>query len=184
MFAYCLNDPTNKIDPFGNIGILTATFCGVAVWKIAVAVIGIIVAGCLVNVAAKNISTAPSFSYPKSNVKSQIKSKAKEYVETRKKNRDNEPRTHHIVAKAAWRAAPAREILQNVGLNPTTAPENLIVISHGLHKSMHTKNYYNYVNDKLMQCGDDRAAVEEALLEIRADIEYAEATGIKVWEVS
>lgn len=49
---------------------------------------------------------------------------------------------------------------------------------------MHTKSYYDYVNAKLEPCMGDRDAVEAALLEIRADIEYAEATGIKKWEIS
>ncbi len=49
---------------------------------------------------------------------------------------------------------------------------------------MHTKRYYAYVNDKLRPCAENREAVEAALLELRADIAYADATGIKRWEVS
>ena len=185
MFAYCLNSPIDKYDPLGNFA-LTATICGIAVWKIAVAVVGIIVVSSLACTAVQNLPAAPSLSLPKSKnrSKSTAKSKSESYVVSKTKNRDREPRKHHIVAKAAWRAAPARKILQDVGINPTKAPENLIVISQGLHKNMHTKNYYDYVNDILVPLAGDREAIEQALLGIREDIMYAELTGVRRWEIS
>ena len=52
---------------------------------------------------------------------------------------------------------------------------------------MHTTKYYKYVNAKMEACvvnGEaKREDVEAALLEIRADIEYAEATGIRKWDL-
>ena len=60
---------------------------------------------------------------------------------------------------------------------------NLITIPQGLHKGMHTTKYYEYVNAKLKGLQGDEDAVKEALLEIRADIEYAEATGIRKWDL-
>ena len=45
-----------------------------------------------------------------------------------------------------------------------------------------TNKYYDYVNNKLLQC-DDRESVEAALLELRADIKYTKLTGIKVWDL-
>ena len=185
MFTYCLNNPIDKYDPLGNFA-LTATICGIAIWKIAAVVVGMIVVSSLAYTMVKKPPVAPSFSLPRSNTssKSTSRSKSETYVERKTKNRDHEPRKHHIVAQAAWRAAPARKILQDVGINPTYAPENLIVISQGLHKNMHTRNYYDYVNDILVPLAGDREAIEQALLGIREDIMYAELTGIRRWEIS
>ena len=77
MFAYCLNNPINKYDPLGNFA-LTATICGIAVWKIAVAIVGIVVVSSLACTMVKNPPVAPSFSLPRSNTRSQSESKAKE----------------------------------------------------------------------------------------------------------
>ena len=49
---------------------------------------------------------------------------------------------------------------------------------------MHTKNYYDYVNDILVPLAGDREAIEQALLGIREDIMYAELTGVRRWEIS
>ena len=179
MFAYCLNNPINKKDVNGNISGLAIAYIAskILIYAIVAIIICEIAATALVPTIQKS-SNALSDS-----ISSSV-SKAKAKAQERKKNRDNEPRKHHMVAKAAWRAEPARKILQEVGMNPTNAPENLIVISHGLHKNMHTKNYYDYVNAKLAPHAGNLDEINQALLEIREDILYAEATGIRRWEIS
>ena len=165
--------------------VLAAAVGSAAPWIfifVAVAVVGLYI----VNTPAINDRIASGIASAIGSISesvSRAKTDIKEKTAARRKAKDSDPRVHHMVAKAAWRAQPARIILEDVGIDPRVAPENLITISHGLHKSMHTKRYYDYVNNKLLPCAGDRAAVEAALLEIRADIEFAEATGIKRWDV-
>lgn len=83
-----------------------------------------------------------------------------------------------MIAQADPRAADARAILRNAGIDPVKDPRNLIVISQGLHKSMHTNNYYRYINRKLENC-TSTSDVERALLEIKVDIQFANETGIR-----
>ena len=174
MFAYCLNNPVNYKDANGNTPEFFTYISAKGLYYIAILAIFVIVIYAIM-ASSRNTSIYEeiydSISY-------QVR-KAK----TRRKAKDSDPRIHHMVAKAAPLAAPAREILKGVEINPTKDPLNLITISHGLHKNMHTKKYYKYVNAKLEPCKGDREAVEEALLEIRADIEYAEATGIRRWDL-
>ena len=187
MFAYCLNNPVNGTDANGNFAIFGIVVSAAALLKIGLVVAAGIAAIAIVNQPQikRGLSTAIGNAADSiSRSISRAKENVQEKISARRKAKDNEPRQHHIVAKAAWRAKPARIILEGVGINPQNAPENLITISHGLHKSMHTKNYYDYVNAKLEPCAENRAAVETALLEIRADIEFAEATGIRRWEIT
>ena len=56
---------------------------------------------------------------------------------------------HHIVAKNAWRAAPARRILQQYGIS-VNDPINLVAVPVKMHASMHTSSYYAMVNSRLL----------------------------------
>lgn len=183
MFAYCLNNPVNMLDKNGNLAKeLFAYLCSNAIIAITIAfIIAIVITTAFTSPAARqaNASLYDSIQYQFSKAKTQAQAKAK----ARRKAKDSDPRKHHMVAKAAKRAEPARKILESVEIDPKKSPLNLITISHGLHKNMHTKKYYDYVNAKLEGLDGNRAAVEEALLEIRADIEYAEATGIRRWDL-
>lgn len=77
MFAYCLNNPVSNVDPSGEFA-LTATICGIAVWKIGVALIGIVGAVVITTTIAKNPPALPSFSLPKASSKPKSDSKAKD----------------------------------------------------------------------------------------------------------
>lgn len=52
---------------------------------------------------------------------------------------------HHIVAKAAPNASYARKVLEAVGIG-INSPENLIYIKTGLHRRLHTNEYYGWAN--------------------------------------
>lgn len=52
---------------------------------------------------------------------------------------------HHIVAKAAWRAASVRRVFSKVGLSVNNS-QNLVKIKYGMHGRIHTKKYYALVN--------------------------------------
>ena len=86
MFAYCANNPTNKYDPIGSFALsLTATICGIAIWKIAVAVIGITMAIALAYTISKNPPITPSFSLPKAKSKAKSETKVKDITSSKKK---------------------------------------------------------------------------------------------------
>ena len=184
MFAYCLNNSINRTDSNGTLsGLAMAAVAALVKMLPVIILVTTLTVCCYALTQPQVMQGMQSAVNAISNSVSNTVSKAKEKSAEKRKAKDSDQRVHHIVAKAAWRAAPAREVLRSVEINPTTAPENLITISHGLHKSMHTKTYYDYVNAKLEPC-TNTAEVEAALLEIRADIEYAEATGVKRWDIS
>ena len=60
---------------------------------------------------------------------------------------------YHIVAKADWRAAPAREVLRSYGINVWTYKRNLIAVSADRHARLHTNRYFHYVNMMMIQAG-------------------------------
>ena len=135
MFAYCLNNPVNMLDKNGNLAKELFAYLGSnAIIAITIAfIIAIVITTAFTSPAARqaNASLYDSIQYQFSKAK------------TRRKAKDSDPRKHHMVAKAAKRAAPAREILESVEIDPKKSPLNLITISHGLHKNMHTKKYYD-----------------------------------------
>ena len=123
MFAYCVNNPINKIDKNGDI-LFVASISGIVLWKICLAIVGIITTFVICDAIAKNPSDLS------------IRSISKRYEKTISKNKDNvksieisKPRRdpiHHIVAKVAPRAAESRKILRSVGIEPITDYRNLV----------------------------------------------------------
>ena len=75
MFAYCLNNPVNMSDPTGEFAI-SATLGGIALWKIGVAIVGLVGTFILADTIAKNPPDFPSISLPK--IESKPKSDSKE----------------------------------------------------------------------------------------------------------
>lgn len=84
---------------------------------------------------------------------------------------------HHIVAKTARQAAPARRILRlaRVGIN---TGRNLVRIAAGLHYYLHTKVYYFWVNQTLTQVynrspkGAKAANARASLARIKGRLEF------------
>lgn len=52
---------------------------------------------------------------------------------------------HHIVAQTAIKAAKARNILHKVRID-INSTENTVYLKTGLHRRIHTNEYYNLVN--------------------------------------
>ena len=57
MFAYCSNNPITKSDSSGEFW-LTATICGIAVWKICAVIVAAVVTAVATDIAVKNMSTS------------------------------------------------------------------------------------------------------------------------------
>ena len=88
---------------------------------------------------------------------------------------------HHIVAKADPRAAEARKILRDVGIEPVTDPRNLVVLPQSYHASLHTTAYHSYVTERLRLVEGDKEGVEAMLASLRAEILARSVAGIR-WD--
>lgn len=88
---------------------------------------------------------------------------------------------HHIVAKADPRAAEARKILRDVGIEPVTDPRNLVVLPHSYHASLLTTAYHSYVTERLRLVEGDKEDVGATLASLRAEILARSVAGIR-WD--
>lgn len=142
LFAYCVNDPVNTVDPTGNFAI-TAT---VALITFGIALVA--------TAFAVGISSSPGFQEAVEglcesvgDIAGQIKEKLTNSFSKIKKppNYRSNKEVHHIVAQRAPGAAPAQKILAEleIGIND---PVNTVSINTCLHRRLHTKLYYELVN--------------------------------------
>ena len=181
MFAYCGNNPVNRYDPSGNafLGIMA----GAALLKLFIAG----AASCLVYIGFKSIVNNPPASPPITIPKFEFKSKTAERAKEKEKSsspvlpkKPKDP-VHHIVAKADPRAAEARQILRDVGIEPVTDLRNLVVLPAKYHASLHTTAYHNYVTERLRPVAGDRVGIELVLASLKAEIVARSAVGIR-WD--
>ena len=184
MYAYCNNNPVMYADPTGEF-FLTTTICGIALWKIGLAAVSVIAVAYAADTLVHNPSNLPSISLPRERpglnlipkLEAKEKEKEKEYID---KYSDSSPRIHHIVAQAAPDAADARDILNKYEINVKNDPHNLVVIPQRFHKSMHTTNYYKYVNSRITPC-KSKEEVYAVLDQLSLEILLASATGRIPW---
>lgn len=142
LFAYCVNDPVNTVDPTGNFAI-TAT---VALITFGIALVA--------TAFAVGISSSPGFQEAVEglcesvgSVAEQIKEKLTNSFSKIKKppNYRKDTEVHHIVAQRASGAAPAQKILADLEIG-IDEPVNKVSISTCLHRRLHTKLYYELVD--------------------------------------
>jgi len=152
MFAYCGNDPVNRVDHSGAVDEDALDAPEMSNYERLLAAAGIAVAAALLisatqNVGAIPITTAPTTLLFDPEVWEKVKAK-EEVVPALYKPPAKDP-VHHIVAKADPRVAEARQILRDVGIEPVTDLRNLVVLPQGCHASLHTSAYHNYVTERL-----------------------------------
>ncbi len=162
LYAYCENDPVNCVDPTGR-ALATATIvtAGVALAGLFLAAFSLTTG---FKMAWENAMLTVITGYKnrlrlilgiKEKAISLICAKLKEIVkdiadvvQKTGPKYENESEHHHIVAKSASRAQPARDILAkkdvNIGINDSC---NMVWLKKHLHKSLHTKLYYDAIND-------------------------------------
>ena len=142
LFAYCVNDPVNTVDPTGNFAI-TAT---VALITFGIALVA--------TALAVGISSSPGFQEAVGglcesvgDIAEQIEEKLTNSFAKIKKppNYRSNKEVHHIVAQRAPGAAPAQKILADLEIG-IDEPVNKVSISTCLHRRLHTKLYYELVN--------------------------------------
>ena len=142
LFAYCVNDPVNTVDPTGNFAI-TAT---VALITFGVALVA--------TALAVGISSSPGFQgaveglcESVGDIAEQIKEKLTNSFAKIKKppNYRKDTEVHHIVAQRATGADRTRKILDELKIG-IDEPINTVSINTCLHRRLHTKLYYELVD--------------------------------------
>ena len=155
LFAYCVNDPVNTVDPTGNFAI-TAT---VALITFGIALVA--------TALAVGISSSPGFQgavedlcESVGDIAEQIKEKLTNSFAKIKKppNYRRNDEVHHIVAQRATGADCARKILDELKIG-IDEPINTVSINTCLHRRLHTKLYYELVDAIIVSaynsaCGD------------------------------
>ena len=59
--------------------------------------------------------------------------------------RNHSSERHHIVARTSLKAAAAQSVLKTLGID-INSEENLVSLSYGFHRILHTNVYYAFVN--------------------------------------
>lgn len=181
MFAYCGNNPINRYDPSGN------SFLGIAAGAVILKYLAAFAASALLLIGIDSIVNNPPASPPITIPKFEFKSESTEKTKDQEKSASpvlpKKPKDpiHHIVAKADPRAAEARQILRDVGIEPVTDMRNLVALPAKYHASLHTTAYHSYVTERLRPVAGNRVGVELVLASLKAEIVARSAIGIR-WD--
>lgn len=169
-FAYCENNPINLEDQSGNAAVLVA----IGMYKVMVVAIAagyFILSMALINnpffrqswanfcatigsyVASGARSLGGALAKSATSIGAQVRSVSRDMVSRFSKVR-TVPRyrrtyeIHHIVARQASFAEPARQVFKKVGIR-TSNLKNLVLIKTGLHRRLYTLLYYSLVNNMM-----------------------------------
>ncbi len=164
LYAYCLNNPVIKVDPTGKEPI---TLTAIGIYFLATAFVTIVVSAIVtspefirswnsmctsigygissgLNALGGAIKSAAS--KLSSKAKSIAKSIGNSFARAKSIPKYRSPReVHHIVAQKASNASYARNILKKVGIGYNSS-YNLVSIKTGLHRRLHTNEYYGWAN--------------------------------------
>ena len=185
MYSYCGNNPINYVDKTGKFLIsISASFAVLFFASLVLTVTAVVLTQPQVQQGISNGVASVANSISSITSKDESKEKSISKANTKRRIKDSDPRIHHVVAQRDRRCEPARAVLQSFGIDPINDLSNKIVIPQGLHKSLHTNKYYDYVNTKILTCEQSEEAVKTALLEIKLDILFASETGIRKWDVT
>ena len=149
-YGYCGGNPINYVDPSGHFAISIVVFGKLI---IATGIVGVIYQNRKsIERGFKALAHSISNRYRRETLRSKtlihsfvsayIKSITK--VRVRPKYRSSYE-NHHIVAKKAHRVKKSKEYLRKVGIG-INSYRNIVRIKTGLHRRLHTKAYYEYVN--------------------------------------
>ena len=173
MFAYCGNNPARNTDPHGKYAAdaLRKDPCAIAIdggvaGAGATIVGGLIIGGIVVGtVKAIQVTAAGVYAF----AKALLDAGASMYA-------NHQPRVHHVIPRGKFHRYGAEvvgmmnemhDMLTSVGID-INDPQNLLIVSHGSHKSMHTKEYIYGIYDIMMQAkGGDEGDVRQALFYAR-----------------
>ena len=185
LYVYAVGNPVMYADESGYI-ITESVLILLGLATASVILIGLTSAtqGLTNDLAASgHLTTFPTVDINKANIAERYKLGEESLISAEidkaaKTYEDRSQRIHHIVAKNAYDAQPARNILAKAGIKLDDSA-NLVAITHKTHKSMHTKEYYTHINDEFIaldqQCKDCNQneysnRVREKLHEIQAQL--------------
>ena len=175
MFTYCANCPIIYTDPLGTFEVAVDPLRGGRVG--GGGTVGFIFPfAWIVDTIDSLVATYDNWKDKHENALSETKAYAKAISSNNEKYV-----VHHIVAKGAPLASPARDVLKSVGIEPRTNGLNLAVIPQRVHLSLHTTSYYLYINSRLNGLEGNRTAVEATLAELQVEIQIYCQTGFKAW---
>ena len=192
MFAYCCNNPVNFRDSQGTNSEALQWWTSTMWWLFAIdgpSLIGdaIFTIGAIVlggSILDSLFSSTTSAASPSASIDPKEHEKALSQAQSYAKSISgpNEKYVvHHIVAKKAPLAEPARNVLRSVGINPYSNGLNLAVIPESKHLSLHTNEYYLYVNNRLEGLNGNTDAVVATLVDLQIEIQIYCQTGLKAW---
>lgn len=164
LYSYAQNNPLKYYDPNGDSVIVIA---GLAISTKALILLGAAIVVSVV-IAAQSDAIAReldrAFNEFVDLVKSLVKALPSLWDRLVKSSR---PEVHHIVAKAAAAASPARGNCQRLGINVKSDPNNLVPLKSRFHRKLHTKTYYGAVNAIITPC-NSKTQVYTAMNGIKA----------------
>ena len=134
MFAYCGNEPVNGVDYTGQI-IADAT----RPWGSGDGVAGYLTVGGATLPNLRQSDASELFGTFLAILTASL---------TKIADLNEGYEIHHIVAQRAWRAIPARLVLKQVYKNDggVNNPNNLVLVEYDVHRRIHNKYYYDFVN--------------------------------------
>lgn len=160
LYAYAYGNPIKYTDAEGNfalvIGGITLGVCALVILSAVVAISFFMIFfpaefGQVVNVCYSKIV----------DFFNACKSRSTSFWEKRKKSKQTH--IHHIVAKTAKDAAPARAILEEKGFKVLTDSRNLVGLKARFHQKLHTNLYHQSVYGMLKPVENDKNKVRHAL---------------------
>ena len=186
MFAYCQNSPVGLSDPHGYCGSPRGEFAYVGICSVCGASGGGSggTGGGGIIIAIEEIFTGISegaVEFAAWTTTASVYAYARTLVDVSEDRfADHQPRVHHIIPKGKFRLygptiSKMMDEMHNMLINADiniNDPDNLIIVSHGSHKSMHTKHYiiqiYQIMEPAL---NGDRTQVLEALKKAKQYVE-------------
>ena len=159
LYCYCLNNPTIYADSEGRFALLAIGF-GTALYMLAEAFVTAAVytaaAVLTVEVTTEVVDLVTDISHTRAREKEITEAqtttvaKTETATNTNQKKKTPSPHLHHVVAKADRRAAPARKVLAECGIDVWNSPCNLVFVPADKHVHLHTNVYYLYVNSRII----------------------------------
>ena len=159
LYCYCLNNPAIFVDSDGYFA-LVAIGLGTMLYMFAEALVttAVYATTAVLAVATINevVDLVTDISQSRvqegeiSEAQSTVVSMSATSTDANQKNKQSRTHLHHVVAKADWRAAPARKVLAEYGINVWTDNENLVAVPAEKHVHLHTNAYYSYVNSRIL----------------------------------
>ena len=155
LYCYCLNNPAIYADSEGRFallaigfGMLIEAFVSAVVYTAAV-VLTAVVATEVVDLVT-DISNTRAREKELTEAQTTTVAKTETATNTNQKKKQAGEHLHHIVAKADWRAAPARQVLDEYGIDVWNNPHNLVLVPADKHARLHTNVYFLHVNSRMI----------------------------------